>query len=185
MQMCWGIEMPEQGGDQEFRPALPRALLSLHVEVVLGILPFRQLLAACPPQALAHCSYFLLPLSLLYPSLPPSLPQPLSSYLSPEQAGLSEQDICRPKTLWRGGWEEEVLGSNWAPSGGGTPSLGLAQPLPAPGTVGKEKILCGLKSTVPLGPDSGFIQLSGLSWEVRTGCSGFNHKREVGSSACW
>lgn len=110
------------------------------MEVVLGILPFGGvgLVAAHSFQALAGCCYFLLLLSLLYPCFPSSLPQPLSSYLSPEQAGLSETDISRLKALWRGGWVPDF---NWAPSGGGALSLGLAQSLPASDAVRKANSL--------------------------------------------
>lgn len=48
--------------------------------------------------------------------------------------------------------------------------------------MGKEQILSGGggRTQSPGDQISGFIQVSGISWEVRSGLSGFSHKREVG-----
>lgn len=73
-QMCWGTEMPEQGGDQESRPALPGSNPALSARDRMGpggSCPGEQLLAAHSPQvptAAISCSRYLLsPIPFLPP----------------------------------------------------------------------------------------------------------------------
>ena len=70
-QMCWGTEMPEQGGNQESRPALPGSSPALSARDRRGpgaSCPGEQLLAAHSPRSLLLL--FLAPVisSLPFPS---------------------------------------------------------------------------------------------------------------------